>query len=269
MSEYAVRQFRAQHAATGDAAALERKMEVLYPAVTPRARHPKDVPERLHLLFVGNDFMRKGCPALIRAHEQLRARGIPVETTVVSSMQWSPQDYIGPPREPHMQAEKARLDQNGVTVTCNLRNDEVRVLMDQATFLVLPTFHDTFGFVAIEALAGGTPVIGTATCALPEIVEDGQSGFLLPFENDEVVGKWRWTYHSRRPGYEQAYRDGVDAIARSLTDRLSAWWDERHAYPELSAGAIRRATGVFSRDAASVRLATLYNTACMTGEKGQ
>ena len=56
--------------------------------------------------------------------------------------------------------------------------------MRDADFLILPTLHDTFGFVAIEALAQGTPVIATATCALPEIIQHDVCGYLLPFDND-------------------------------------------------------------------------------------
>jgi glycosyltransferase involved in cell wall biosynthesis len=179
---------------------------------------------------------------------------------------WSPQDYIGPRDANLVEAEKARLHQDGVTWKAALPNNEVLGLMSDATFLVLPTFHDTFGFVAIEALAGGTPVIATATCALPEIVEEGGCGFLLPFDNDPTVGKWTRIYESGCSDYEPAYRDTVDVLAQRLAERLPSWWEARNTYPQLSAKAIDRAATRFSYEGATARLEALYERARRTDD---
>lgn len=72
--------------------------------------------------------------------------------------------------------------------------------MADSDYLVFPTFHDTFGFVPIEAMACGTPVITRDTCAQPEIVENDVSGVLLPFPNSEV-GDWTMLHKSREPNY--------------------------------------------------------------------
>src|ERR1700723_936045 len=86
ISNYALRQFRRQSRGFAGRAGLEAKMTVRYPAIAPRRSTPKPDPApELKLLFVGRDFMRKGPPAVLRAHAQLRAKGIPVRTTFVSS----------------------------------------------------------------------------------------------------------------------------------------------------------------------------------------
>lgn len=261
LSEYAVRQCRQQNRDFDRAVELEAKVEVLYPAVPLRRRGPKPAPEVLKLLFVGNDFMRKGLPALVRAHRELRRRGIPVETTVVSTLQWFPGDYIGPPSEAIVREERRALAGEGLRVIEGLPNAETLALMDEATFLVLPTFHDTFGFVTLEALAGATPVIATATCALPEVVEDGVNGYLLGFENDPEVGKWTWTYRTAEPGYEAAYRETIERLARELADRLSAFWDgSRNTYEAMSAAALDRAQSRFGVEHARTKLEGVYET---------
>lgn len=59
------------------------------------------------------------------------------------------------------------------------REDLWRLLGD-AHALVMPLrWHEPFGLVAVESLATGTPVIGWRMGALPEIIDDGVSGFLV------------------------------------------------------------------------------------------
>ena len=259
LSEYAQRQFRHQNRDFDGLAELERKVELLYPPVEIRSERPKPNPDVLRLLFVGADFMRKGVPALARAHTELRRRGVPVETTVVSTLDWRPDDYVGPPDEAVVQEGRDALETEGLRCIPGLPNEEALKLMEEATFLVLPTFHDTFGFVTLEALAGATPVIATATCALPEVVEDGVSGYLLPFDNDDEVGKWTWIYRNSDPGYSERYREGLDQLAAGLTERLSEFWEgSRDRYEEMSAAALERAGTRFGMERARDRLEQLY-----------
>ena len=54
-------------------------------------------------------------------------------------------------------------------------------LMSRASALLLPIgWEEPFGLVAAESLAAGCPVIGFARGALPEILSDGETGFLVP-----------------------------------------------------------------------------------------
>lgn len=57
---------------------------------------------------------------------------------------------------------------------------EVEALMREAAVVLVPSLcPETFGLVAVEALASGTPVIASAIGALPEVLADGVSGFLV------------------------------------------------------------------------------------------
>lgn len=44
----------------------------------------------------------------------------------------------------------------------------------------MPSYSESFGLVAIEAQAAGTPVVAAAVGGLPVAVRDGVSGFLIP-----------------------------------------------------------------------------------------
>jgi glycosyltransferase involved in cell wall biosynthesis len=123
---------------------------------------------------------------------------------------------------------------------------------------VLPTFHDTFGYVALEALAGGTPVIATDTCALPEVVEHGRNGYLIPFDNDPLVGRWPWISRRRDPHYDEAYEAETGRMAESLTAILTEAYDARASYPERSAAAIERMRSRFDPTAARNELELDY-----------
>ena len=256
-SEYAVRQFRWQNRRYERLPELLKKVQIVYPGVKLKRADPKGMSASLRLLFVGKDFMRKGGPALLRAHATL-SRDVPVETTVVSSLRWRPDDYIGPPSASYVETELRGLGQRGVTLFRGLPNDQVLELMLNSDFLVFPTLHDTFGYVSLEALSCGTPVITTRTCAQPEIVEHGVSGYLLPFENDDEVGKWPWIDTSSGDNYLAIYDATIARLTDALVERLRACWENRRSYECLSAGALERVRTRFDRDVVRGQLEDLY-----------
>jgi glycosyltransferase involved in cell wall biosynthesis len=223
-----------------------------------RTTAPKQGSKKLRLLFTGSDFMRKGLPVLLRAHERLRAAGVPVETTIVSGLNWDPGDYIGPSSRSYVERELRRLTAPGVTHLGRVPNARVLSLMEDADYFVLPTFHDTFGYVTLEALAGGTPVIATATCALPEVIEHGSNGYLIPFENDPAVGRWPWIRRRHDPHYGEAYEAQTERMAESLVAILAEAYETRSSYNERSAAAIARMRSHFDPTAARDELELVY-----------
>jgi N-acetyl-alpha-D-glucosaminyl L-malate synthase BshA len=56
--------------------------------------------------------------------------------------------------------------------------DVVAPLLASADLFLLPTSSESFGLSALEALASGVPVIGTRAGGLPEVVRDGETGYL-------------------------------------------------------------------------------------------
>jgi N-acetyl-alpha-D-glucosaminyl L-malate synthase BshA len=58
--------------------------------------------------------------------------------------------------------------------------ESVAELLSCADLFLLPSEQESFGLVALEALASGVPTIGTSGSGLDEVVDDGETGFLHP-----------------------------------------------------------------------------------------
>ena len=117
---------------------------------------------RPHCLFVGGDFPRKGGDDLLDAWER-GGFGERAELTIVSG--WS----IGRPLP------------RGVRQIAGIHGQtpEWAAVWHDADLFVMPTRNEAFGLVYQEAAAAGLPAIGTRLNAIPEIIEDGQTGILV------------------------------------------------------------------------------------------
>ncbi len=113
------------------------------------------------LLFVGKDFERKGGRILLQAFEQVRRRFPDATLTIVG-----PKDLgVAAP--------------DGVTLVGRVSDRaEMGRLFAAADVFVLPTLHDSFGFVYLEAMHFGLPCVGTTIFAVPEIISHEATGLL-------------------------------------------------------------------------------------------
>jgi D-inositol-3-phosphate glycosyltransferase len=57
---------------------------------------------------------------------------------------------------------------------------ELPLIYSAADITVVPSYHESFGLVAVESLACGTPVVATRAGGLTTIVRHGQTGYLVP-----------------------------------------------------------------------------------------
>ena len=69
-----------------------------------------------------------------------------------------------------------------VKFTGKVRRDreDVFSIINQATFVVMPSYAEPFGLVALEAMQMGRPVIGSRSGGLPEVIADLERGLLVP-----------------------------------------------------------------------------------------
>jgi L-malate glycosyltransferase len=67
------------------------------------------------------------------------------------------------------------------------KQNSVAELLACTDLFVLPSETEAFGLVALEAMACGVPVIATRTGGLPEVVEDGESGYLAAVGDIEAM----------------------------------------------------------------------------------
>jgi len=113
------------------------------------------------VLFIGRDFARKGGPVLLDAFARLR-RVRPRARLLVAG----PSRPLGLPE--------------GAVQLGPVPLERVPSLFAQATVFALPTLHEPFGIAFLDAMACAVACVGTRVEAVPEIVEDGRTGTLVP-----------------------------------------------------------------------------------------
>jgi starch synthase len=138
-------------------------------------RHGVD-PARPSVLFVGRITRQKGLPYLLRAAGEL-----PPEVQLVLC--------AGAPDTAELMAEvealiaELRLERHGVVwITEMLPRAEVIALLSAATVFACPSVYEPLGIVNLEAMACELAVVATATGGIPEVVVDGETGWLVPIE---------------------------------------------------------------------------------------
>jgi colanic acid/amylovoran biosynthesis glycosyltransferase len=178
---------------------------------------------RLRLVSVGRLVEKKGIEYVLRAVRILSDRGVDVEYRILGE---------GPRRE-RLEALAAELDITG-RVRLHGRHDQqaVREAVEHSDFLVSASVTAADGDeegipnVLKEAMALGLPVIGTRHAGIPELIEDGVSGLLVP-ERDEAALADALQRLARQPGRWAAMgREGRARIERDydidrLNDRLA------------------------------------------------
>ena len=68
-------------------------------------------------------------------------------------------------------------------------NEEVPEYMAASDVFVLPSLSESFGIVNLEAMASGLPIVATDVRGLPEIIKDGENGFLVEPKNPEQIAE--------------------------------------------------------------------------------
>lgn len=123
------------------------------------------------LVCVGRLCEQKGQLLLLEAALQLMTSGVEFELVIIGDGEMRPDvdAFIG----------RHRL-QERVQVTGWLFNDAVVEQIRSARALVLPSFAEGLPVVLMEAMALGRPVISTYVAGIPELVEPGTSGWLVP-----------------------------------------------------------------------------------------
>ena len=165
-------------------------------------------PSQPYVLFVGRITRQKGVTHLVEAIQYL-----PAGTQVVLC--------AGAPDTPEIAAEmREKVEQararngNVVWIEKMVTKAEAIQLYSNAAVFCCPSVYEPFGIINLEAMACRAPVVASATGGILEVVVDGETGYLVPFEQDPV------TSFPTQP--EQFARDLAAKIAALLADPAKA-----------------------------------------------
>ena len=211
-------------------------VEVIPPGYSPAAP-PADDPYAFRrafkidgpfVLFVGRLASNKGLPALVQAFADLH-RHDPTATLVL----------VGADGGEHAAVDR-RVRELGlsdrVRVTGFLADESLLAAgFREARLFALPSQYEAFGLVLLEALAQGTPVIASRVGGIPEFIEDGKAGRLIPPEDagalalafrelwDDEATRRRWGAYGRDtvvPRYQwDRVVDRLEVVYRQALDR--------------------------------------------------
>ncbi len=146
-------------------------------------------PDSRMVLFVGRIEPLKGVDTLIQAMSCLGVNEIhkPVHLAIIGG-----EPDVIPEK---MSAEMARLQKlcddlcmGGMVVFLGKRGqDTLPYYYSAAEVLVMPSLYESFGMVALEAMACGTPVIASEVGGLGYLVQDGETGYTIPDSDPEAL----------------------------------------------------------------------------------
>jgi len=157
--------------------AIETKVARLYNGVDLTMFHAStNPPPAARILAVGRLVEKKGFPVLVDACAHLRARGLAFTCDVVGA---------GPQEDVLRRAIDAAGLGDRIVLRGPLALEAIAETMREATTVVLPCIRaldgnvDALPTVLLEAMASGVPVISTRLSGIPEIIADGETGYLV------------------------------------------------------------------------------------------
>ncbi|MDO4259412.1 MAG: glycogen synthase [Actinomycetaceae bacterium] len=196
-------------------------------------------PSRPTVVFVGRITRQKGLPHFLRA-----ARQLPQDVQIVLC--------AGAPDTPEIAAEVDGLvaqlaaERNGVIlITQMLPQPELACILNAAHVFITPSVYEPLGIVNLEAMALGLPVVGTATGGIPDVIVDGETGFLIPIEQ---------------------MQDGTGTpldpqrFEADMAQRLTAVLSDPDLAARMGQAGLERAREYFSWEAIGVKTAELYQS---------
>lgn len=164
----------------------------------------------LNVIFVSNLLPYKGLDALVSALSKLQ-RGV-FNLRVVGRE--CDRTYVD--------AVRRMVYQEGMTEEVEFlgRVDDARLssLFDESHILAVPSLHEGYGIVYMDAMGHGLPVMASGSGGAKEMISDGVQGFLIPPRSPDVLAERLARVHADRGLLKRMSKD-----ARSRFDSLPTW----------------------------------------------
>ncbi|MBW7882360.1 MAG: glycosyltransferase [Caldilineaceae bacterium] len=148
-------------------------------------------PQRKNILFAGRIEPLKGIDtlleaiALLKMHKETDLANTCV--TIIGGDPWA--DTLDAEME-RLQKMRLELGLSDLVAFAGARDQQVLpYYYAAAEMVVMPSHYESFGMVALEAMAMGTPVIASEVGGLAYLVRDGENGFLVPRRDAEALAE--------------------------------------------------------------------------------
>jgi starch synthase len=193
-------------------------------------------PAKPYVLFVGRITRQKGVTHLVEAIPFL-----PPDTQVVLCAGAPDTPEIA--EEMRKKVEQARAKNPRIVwIEKMVTKPEVIQLYSHATVFCCPSVYEPFGIINLEAMACRAPVVASATGGILEVVVDGETGYLVPFEQDPVTS---FPLHPER-------------FSRDLAARITELLGDPEKARQFGEAGRKRVEAIFSWTAIAAQTIDLY-----------
>lgn len=145
----------------------------------PKISQNKQIVE---VLFLSNLMESKGVLILLKACKILEKKKLPYHCTIVGE-----EGQIRA-KQFQLMVSESELDSK-VDYVGPKYDQERNEIFSNTDIFVHPTYNDCFPLVLLEAMQNSVPVVSTFEGGIPDIVEDGKTGFLVPQKNSQALAQ--------------------------------------------------------------------------------
>lgn len=177
---------------------------------------PAETAKTYDLLFVGGYYWVKGLDLLLEAVTMLSKESLDLSVAIVGNFRDSVKSRI--------------LDSIPQPLGMNLKflgvvpHSLMPQLMNSSRLVVVPSRYETFGLVALEAMACGVPVLASKVAALPELVDDSVGRLVYPIDSHSWAGAIREAFRDEDLS-QTSFKNGPARAAQyhlpSVVERLT------------------------------------------------
>lgn len=226
---------------------IEDKFEVVYPAMhIENEKMERKHGDTINFLYVSRNILGKCGYEVLKAFDSISGK---YDISLVFLSNTSPE--IRKKFENNMKIK---------FIETPIPRKEVLELYKNADVFVLPTLFDTFGFVYLEAMSYGLPVIASNTFAVPEIIEDGKNGMVVDIEYNLYNNNGLYKFSSFESLYQYAQKNIQIKLITGLKEKMEYLIENDNE--RLNYGAYGRKlveNGEFSIDYRNTRLKKVFN----------
>jgi len=206
-----------------------------YPIPCDEARQAIGIPEKnCMLLYVGRIEPLKGIDTLIRAISLMDRRGIlqecPHYLAVIGGDPEESQNELSAEMQ-RLQALAFELKVDDLVIFMGKRSQEtLPYYYSAAQMVIVPSLYESFGMVALEAMACGTPVVASHVGGLVHLIQDGVTGFSVP-DGDPALLAERISTLIANPDLrarmgEQAHTAAQDYDWHFIAEKISTYYND-------------------------------------------
>lgn len=136
-------------------------------------------------------------PVILYLSHLLKTKGILVLTEALKILKDNGHDFrarlVGPPADLSIGDVQKDIDEKGLTGIAELTGpkygEEKYAEFREADIFTFPTYYEVFGLVLLEAMQFGLPVVASIEGAIPDIVIDTETGFLVEKQNPAALAE--------------------------------------------------------------------------------